>query len=67
MATILVHIALLAYAAGAAAFLTWLVKPQTGLARAGRILLLAGVLVHFAAFGVSLGIAGAGLAAFSRR
>jgi ABC-type uncharacterized transport system permease subunit len=61
MATVLVHIALLAYVVGAAAFLTWLVKPQTRLARAGRVLLLAGVLVHFAAFGVTLGIAGAGL------
>jgi ABC-type uncharacterized transport system permease subunit len=61
MATVLVHIALVAYAAGAAAFLTWLVKPQTRLARAGRILLLVGVVVHFAAFGVSMGIAGAGL------
>src|SRR6266478_8222767 len=61
MATILVHIALLAYAAGAAAFLTWLVRPDGRLARAGRLLLLAGVVVHFAAFGVSLGIAGAGL------
>src|SRR5258705_2588149 len=58
MATILVHIALIAYAASAAAFLTWLVKPHTWLARAGRILMAAGVLVHFAAFGVSLGIAG---------
>jgi ABC-type uncharacterized transport system permease subunit len=61
MATILVHIALLAYAVGAAAFLTWLVKPDARLARAGRLLLLAGVIVHFAAFGVSLGVAGAGL------
>src|SRR5712671_3871965 len=61
MATILVHIALIAYAASAAAFLTWLVKPHPWLARAGRILLLAGVLVHFAAFGVSMGVAGAGL------
>src|SRR5712671_3780956 len=61
MATILVHIALLAYAAGAAAFLTWLVRPDGRLARAGRLLLLAGVVVHFAAFGASLGIAGAGL------
>jgi ABC-type uncharacterized transport system permease subunit len=61
MATVLVHIALIAYGVGAAAFLTWLVKPQTRLARAGRVLLLAGVLVHFAAFGVTLGIAGAGL------
>src|SRR3954470_11956589 len=61
MATILVHIALIAYVAAAAAFLTWLVKPQTRLARAGRVLLLLGVIVHFAAFGVSLGVAGAGL------
>jgi ABC-type uncharacterized transport system permease subunit len=60
MATLLVHIALLAYAAGAAAFLTWLVRPDGRLARAGRLLLLAGVVVHFAAFGASLGIAGAG-------
>jgi len=61
MATILVHIALIAYAASAAAFLTWLVKPQTRLARAGRVLMLIGVIVHFAAFAVSLGVAGAGL------
>jgi ABC-type uncharacterized transport system permease subunit len=61
MATILVHIALIAYSAGAAAFLTWLVRPDVRLVRAGRVLLLVGVIVHFAAFGVSLGIAGAGL------
>src|SRR5436190_14354017 len=61
MATILVHIALIAYAASAAAFLTWLVKPKPLLVRVGRVLLLLGVIVHFAAFGVSLGIAGAGL------
>src|SRR2546421_11220996 len=61
MATILVHIALLAYTAGAAVFLTWLVRPSPGLVRAGRMLLLVGVVVHFAAFGVSLGVAGAGL------
>src|SRR2546428_426788 len=61
MATILVHIALVAYTAGAAAFLTWLVRPAPGFARAGRLLLLVGVVVHFAAFGVSLGVAGAGL------
>src|SRR5438477_7817165 len=61
MATILVHIALLAYTAGAAAFLTWLVRPSPGLVRAGRMLLLVGVVVHFAAFGVSLGVARAGL------
>src|SRR5207237_418195 len=50
-----------AYAAAAAAFLTWLVRPQMRLARAGRALLVIGVVVHFAAFGVSLGVAGAGL------
>ncbi len=61
MAAILVHIALLAYAAGAAAFLGWLVRPRPGLVRAGRVLLLVGVLVHFAAFAASLGVAGAGL------
>ncbi|MGZ6124889.1 MAG: cytochrome C assembly family protein [Myxococcales bacterium] len=61
MAPILVHIALIAYAAGAAAFLTWLVRPRPWLVRVGRLLLLVGVIVHFAAFGVSLGVAGAGL------
>ncbi len=61
MATILVHIALIAYSVGAAAFLTWLVRPDARLVRAGRLLLLVGVVVHFAAFGVSLGVAGAGL------
>src|SRR5205814_9368456 len=61
MATILVHIALIAYAASAAAFLTWLVKPKPLLVRVGRVLLLLGVIVHFAAFGASLGVAGAGL------
>lgn len=61
MATILVHIALLAYAAGAAAYLTWLVRPQPRWWRIGRALLVLGVAVHFAAFGVSLGVAGAGL------
>lgn len=61
MATVLVHIALLAYVAGAAAFLTWLLRPQARWVRAGRALLAIGVLVHFAAFGASLGVAGAGL------
>ena len=63
MATLLVHIALLAYAAGAAAFLTWLVRANPRAARIGRALLLVGVVVHFAAFAVSLGLAGAGLGA----
>src|SRR5436305_882706 len=50
MATILVHISLLAYTAGAAAFLTWLVKPDRKWVRAGRVLLLAGVVLHFSGF-----------------
>jgi ABC-type uncharacterized transport system permease subunit len=61
MATILVHIALLAYVGGAAAYLAWLVRPRPGAVRLGRFLLLVGVAVHFAAFGVSLGVAGLGL------
>src|SRR5258706_3765472 len=63
MATLLVHISLLAYAAGAAAFLTWLVKPGPRWVRLGRLLLVAGVLLHFAAFGVALGSADANVAA----
>ncbi|MCA1826379.1 MAG: inner membrane protein YpjD [Myxococcales bacterium] len=50
MATILVHISLLAYAAGAAAFLTWLVKPDARWVRSGRLLLLAGLALHVGAF-----------------
>jgi len=50
MATILVHISLFAYAAGAAAFLTWLVRPSRRWVQAGRILLLAGLVLHVAAF-----------------
>lgn len=63
MATLLVHIALLAYAAGAAAFLTWLVRESPRAVRVGRVALLAGVALHFAAFGVSLGVVGLGLGA----
>ena len=50
MATILVHISLLAYTAGAAAYLTWLVKPDAKWVRIGRLLLLAGMVLHFGAF-----------------
>ena len=50
MATALVHIALLAYAAGAAAFLGWLVRPGKRLVLAGRVLLFAGLLLHLASF-----------------
>ena len=50
MATILVHISLLAYTAGAAAFLTWLVRADQRWVRAGRLLLLAGIVLHAGAF-----------------
>src|SRR5947209_1158693 len=63
MSTILVHIALLAYVGGAAAFLTWLVRPQRGWVRAGRVLLLVGVVVHFAAFLTGGGFAELGVGA----
>jgi ABC-type uncharacterized transport system permease subunit len=46
METLLVHLALIAYAAGTAAFLAWLVQPDERRARLGRWLLFAGVLVH---------------------
>ena len=72
MATWLVHIALLAYAAAAAAFLAWLVRPQrvaapqTGsrLVSAGRLLLLAGLVLHLASFAAQshqAGIASVGM------
>src|SRR5207248_4423697 len=61
MEILLVHIALLAYAAGAAAFLAWLVRPVPRRAQAGRWLLLAGVVIHLGAFTLSLGLAGLGL------
>jgi ABC-type uncharacterized transport system permease subunit len=54
MATLLVHIALLAYTAGAAAFLTWLVRPDRRWVQAGRALLLAGVVLHFGVLGAAL-------------
>ena len=50
MATALVHIALLAYTAGAAAFLWWLVRPHQRLVTAGRVLLFVGLLLHLASF-----------------
>src|SRR5258708_14840081 len=60
-ATLLVSAALLACAAGAAAFLAWLVRESPGAGRLGGAALLVGVALHFAAFGVSLGVAGLGL------
>ncbi|HUJ28992.1 MAG TPA: cytochrome c biogenesis protein CcsA [Myxococcales bacterium] len=50
METLLVHLALVAYASGTAAFLTWLVQPDDRWPRIGRWLLLAGAVVHFASF-----------------
>ena len=61
MATILVHLALLAYVAGAAAVLGWLLKPREGFVAAGRISLLVGVGLHLAAFVVEPGLAGIGV------
>ncbi len=63
MATLLVHIALLAYAAAAAAYLTWLVRPRSWLVSAGRALLYAGLLLHLVSFGVAVSVSeGVGLA-----
>ena len=67
METLLVHLALLAYAAGTAAFLTWLVRPDPRWAGAGRWLLLAGLAVHVASFAPNIGVAGLGLGADSWR
>src|SRR5437879_10562352 len=63
MATLLVHIALLAYAAAAAAYLTWLVRPREGLVAAGRALLFAGLLLHLGSFAAAVSLSqGEGLA-----
>jgi len=63
MATILVHIALLAYAAAAAAYLTWLVRPREWLVHAGRALLLVGLVLHLGSFAAGLSLSqGEGLA-----
>src|SRR5256885_1934988 len=63
MTTVLVHIALLAYAAASAAYLTWLVRPRDWLVTAGRALLFAGLLLHLASFGAAVSLShGEGLA-----
>jgi len=54
MATLLVHIALLAYAGAAVIFLVWLARPRDRLPSWGRALLAAGLLAHLASFGVAL-------------
>ena len=61
METALVHLALLAYASGAAALFAWLVKPARTRARAGRWLLAAGALLHAGALVLGPGIAGLSL------
>ena len=65
MATALVHMALLAYAAGAVAYLAWLVRPDTRLVNAGRFCLLAGLVLHLGSFGAArlTGLTGAGFGA----
>ncbi len=69
MSASLVHIALLAYTAGAVAYLAWLVRPNAGsrLVSSGRNLLVAGLVTHLASFFWALahspdsaGLAGAG-------
>ena len=63
MATLLVHIALLAYAAAAAAYLVWLVRPRQALVSAGRTLLFAGLLLHLGSFAAAVSLSqGEGLA-----
>ena len=61
MATVLVHIALLAYVASAAVYLAWLLRSRGWLVAVGRICLLAGLLLHVAAFVVEPGLAGVGV------
>jgi ABC-type uncharacterized transport system permease subunit len=63
IATVLVHIALVAYAAAAAAYLGWLVKPRDRLVSGGRWLLLAGLVLHLASFAAAVSVShGEGLA-----
>lgn len=63
MPVALVHIALLAYAGAAAGYLGWLVRSGPRWVRAGRVLLLAGLVAHLASFAAAhagLAIAGMG-------
>jgi ABC-type uncharacterized transport system permease subunit len=62
MATALVHIAILLYAAGAVAYLGWLVRPDGRLVAAGRSCLLGGLVLHLGSFAAAhrIGLAGAG-------
>jgi ABC-type uncharacterized transport system permease subunit len=62
MATALVHIAILLYAAGAAAYLGWLLRPDGRLVALGRACLLGGLVLHLGSFAAAhlTGLAGAG-------
>jgi ABC-type uncharacterized transport system permease subunit len=55
MATVLVHIALIAYTGGAAVYLVWLLRPRDRFVAAGRILLLGGLLLHLSSFAAAHG------------
>jgi len=67
MATVLVHIALLAYAAAAATYLGWLVKPRDRLVSLGRGLLLIGLVLHVASFVLATAVFAATVARGDRR
>jgi len=56
MATVLVHIALLAYAAAAGIYLAWLVRPREWLVPAGRALLCVGLFLHLSSFAAAISL-----------
>jgi ABC-type uncharacterized transport system permease subunit len=64
MATALVHIALLAYAGAAGAFLAWLLKPKDGLVVVGRTLLAAGLFAHVGSLALSWPALGFGVSSW---
>lgn len=57
----MVHVALIAYALGAASFLAWLLRPTARRARAGRWLLAGGALLHAGALVLGPGLATLGV------
>ncbi|HXN56483.1 MAG TPA: cytochrome C biogenesis protein, partial [Myxococcales bacterium] len=61
MATALVHIALIAYTAGAAVYLVWLLRPRERFVAAGRILLAGGLVLHLGSFAAAYGGGSEGL------
>src|ERR1700737_5532547 len=52
MGTALVHIALVAYLAAGASYLTWLLRPRDWLVSLGRAALSVGLVLHLGAFAV---------------